>query len=68
MATERTCPDCEVSLDRMELQGTDLAGELAIVSTSSSEGFLGSLRADEIFTPVPYVCPECRRTLCYAED
>ncbi|WP_276257698.1 hypothetical protein [Haloglomus litoreum] len=67
MDVDRDCPDCGASLERMELQGTDLAGELAIVSASSGEGFLGGLRADEILTPVPYVCQECRRTLCYAE-
>jgi CBS domain-containing protein len=39
-----------------------------IVSDAPEEGFLSSFRADEILTPVPYVCPECRRTLVYAEE
>ena len=51
----------------MELQGTDVMGTLSIVSEASDDGFLSSLRADEILTPVPYVCPECRRILVYAE-
>ncbi len=51
----------------MELQGTDALGSLSIVSQGSNEGFLGGLRADEILAPVPYVCPDCRRTLLYAE-
>jgi hypothetical protein len=67
MPSEKTCPDCEDSLERMELQGTDAVGELAIVSPSTDDGFLSRIRADEILTPVPYVCAECRRTLLYAE-
>ena len=67
MSTETRCPDCEEPLERMKLQGTDALGELSIVSEGSDEGFLGSVRAGEILTPVPYVCPECGRTLLYAE-
>jgi uncharacterized protein YbaR (Trm112 family) len=67
MSSEKTCPDCEEPLERMELQGTDAVGELSIVSPSTDDGLLSSIRADEILTPVPYVCPECRRTLLYAE-
>jgi predicted RNA-binding Zn-ribbon protein involved in translation (DUF1610 family) len=68
MTGTRDCPDCGAELDRMELQGTDAMGSLAIVSSEPSEGFLSSMRANEILTPVPYVCPDCRRTLLYAED
>lgn len=68
MPTERMCPDCDEPLDRMKLQGTDAMGTLTIVAEGSDEGFLGSMRADEILTPVPYVCPECRRTLFYAQE
>jgi len=67
MSTQKHCPDCEEPLEQMKLQGTDALGELSIVSEGSDEGFLGSFRADEILTPVPYVCPECGRTLLYAE-
>ena len=67
MPSEKICPDCEESLEQMELQGTDLMGTLSIVSEASDDGFLSSMRADEILTPVPYVCPNCRRTLLYAE-
>jgi uncharacterized protein YbaR (Trm112 family) len=67
MSTGKLCPDCEEPLEEMELQGTDVMGTLSIVSEASDDGFLDSLRADEILTPVPYVCPECRRTLVYAE-
>jgi len=67
MPSEKVCPDCEESLEQMELQGTDVMGTLSIVSEASDDGFLSSLRADEILTPVRYVCPECRRTLVYAE-
>jgi len=67
MPSEKVCPDCEEQLERMELQGTDAVGEPSIISQSEDEGFLSSMRADEILTPVPYVCPECRRTLIYAE-
>ena len=52
----------------MELQGTDVMGSLQIVAPASDDGFLSSFRADEVLTPVPYVCPECRRTLWYAEE
>jgi hypothetical protein len=52
----------------MELQGTDALGELSIASPSTDDGFLSGVRAAEILTPVPYVCPECRRTLLYAEE
>ncbi|MFC6942868.1 hypothetical protein ACFQE8_23400 [Salinirubellus sp. GCM10025818] len=68
MTRTRVCPDCGAELDRMELQGTDAMASLTIVSSEPSEGFLSSMRADEILTPVPYVCPDCRRTLLYAED
>ncbi|MFW6382817.1 MAG: hypothetical protein ACOCZD_02130 [Haloferacaceae archaeon] len=67
MPAEKTCPDCEEPVSEMKLQGTDALGTLAIVSEASSDGPLGSLRADEILTPVPYACPDCRRTLVYAE-
>ena len=68
MPSERTCPDCEQPLEQMELDGTDTVGELSIVAPSTDDGFLSSIRADEILTPVPYVCPDCRRTLWYAEE
>ncbi len=68
MPAEKSCPDCETPLEQMSLQGTDAIGELSIVSESTDDGFLSSLRADEILTPVPYVCPDCRRTLLYAEE
>jgi len=67
MPSEKVCPDCEEPLERMKLQGTDAVGELSIVSEPTDDGFLSSVRADEILTPVPYVCPECRRSLFYAE-
>ena len=68
MTDERTCPDCDEPLERMELQGTDALGELSIASPSTDDGFLSGVGAAEILTPVPYVCPECRRTLLYAEE
>lgn len=68
MPAEKTCPDCEEPLEQMELQGTDAVGALSIVSEASDDGFLSSVRADEVLTPVPYVCPNCRRTLLYAEE
>jgi len=67
MPSEKTCPDCEESLEQMELQGTDVMGTLAVVSEASDDGFLSGMRADEILTPIPYVCPNCRRILLYAE-
>lgn len=67
MPPEKVCPDCEEPLEQMELQGADVMGTLSIVSEASDDGLLSSHRADEILTPVPYVCPECRRTLLYAE-
>jgi uncharacterized protein YbaR (Trm112 family) len=67
MSSEKVCPDCEEPLEQMELQGTDVMGTLSIVSEASDDEFLSSIRADEILTPVPYVCPNCRRTLLYAE-
>lgn len=68
MPSEKVCPDCGDALEQMELQGTDAVGELAIVSTSTEDGLLSSVRADDILLPVPYVCPECRRILWYAEE
>ena len=67
MTSEKSCPDCDEPLEQMELQGTSAMGEMSIVSKSPENSFLSSIRADEILTPVPYVCPECRRTLFYAE-
>lgn len=52
----------------MELQGTDITGTLAIVSPATDDGLFAGGRADEVLTPVPYVCPECRRALVYAEE
>jgi|GEM_PF-2010450 len=68
MSAARECPDCGELLEAMELQGTDVMGSLQIVAPASDGGFLSSFRADEVLTPVPYVCPECRRTLWYAEE
>jgi len=68
MSSERNCPDCGESLERMTLQGSSAVGDLTVVSEASDDQFLSSVRADEILTPVPYVCPECRRTLFYAEE
>jgi len=68
MPQTRECPDCGVPLERMELQGSDAVGEITVVSEGDDEGLLGGFRAEEILTPVPFVCPECRRILLYAED
>jgi uncharacterized protein YbaR (Trm112 family) len=68
MSSERACPDCGEPLERMELQGTDITGTLAIVSPAADDRLFAGVRADEVLTPVPYVCPECRRTLVYAEE
>lgn len=67
MPSDRVCPDCYEPSERISLQGTDTLGELSIVSGSTGEGFLGNIRADETLTPIPYVGPECRRTVLYAE-
>ncbi|MGQ4555282.1 hypothetical protein [Halobellus sp. GM3] len=67
MPSEKVCPDCEEPLERMELQGTSALGSLSIVAPAD-DGFLSGIRADEVLAPVPYVCPECRRTLVYAEE
>ncbi len=66
MSPDKTCPDCDAAMERMKLQGTDF-GNISIVSEGPKEGFLSSIRADEILTPIPYVCPDCHRTLFYAE-
>ncbi|RLM59410.1 hypothetical protein DVK02_01285 [Halobellus sp. Atlit-31R] len=68
MSDEKRCPDCEEPLTEMRLQGSDAVGTPTIVSEEPTDGFLSSVRADEILTPVPYVCPDCRRTLFYAEE
>ena len=68
MPSERDCPDCGEAMKRMKLQGSDAVGTINVISAEPKEGFLGSFRSDEILTPVPYVCPECRRTVFYAED
>ncbi|WP_225336589.1 hypothetical protein [Halomicrobium urmianum] len=68
MSSERRCPDCDEPLERMALQGSSALGDVTLVSDEPAEGLLGNLRADEILRPVPYVCPECRRTLFYAEE
>jgi hypothetical protein len=52
----------------MKLQGSDVVGGINLVSEEPTEGFLSGIRSNEILTPVPYVCPECRRALFYAED
>lgn len=67
VTSEKRCPDCDEPLEEMELQGTDVAGSIKIVAPSDDGGFLSSFKADEVLSPVPYVCPECRRTLFYAE-
>ncbi|MUV56748.1 hypothetical protein SAMN04487947_1718 [Halogeometricum rufum] len=68
MPADRACPDCDEPMERMTLKGSDVVGEIRMVSEEPTEGFLSSIRADEILTPVPYVCPSCRRTLFYAEE
>jgi len=68
MSSERTCPDCEIPLEAMTLQGSAALGSITIISEASDDEFLSGIRADEVLTPVPYVCPDCRRTLWYAEE
>jgi hypothetical protein len=52
----------------MELRGSEITGTLAIVSPATGDGLFAGVRADEVLTPVPYLCPECWRTLVYAEE
>jgi hypothetical protein len=47
------------------MQLNESHGQPSIVST---EGGLTSRLLSGSLTPVPYVCPECRRTLLYAEE
>ena len=68
MPSERNCPDCGAQLNRMILQGSNVIGGIHVVSEEPTNGFLSSVRSDEVLTPIPYVCPECRRTLFYAEE
>lgn len=42
-------------------------GQPVIVSAADDDGFLSGVRADEVLTPVPYVCEDCRRILWYAD-
>ncbi|MFB6129363.1 MAG: hypothetical protein ABEJ28_00900 [Salinigranum sp.] len=68
MPSDRACPDCGEAMERMTLRGSSAVGELSVVSEKPDTGFLSGIRADEILTPIPYVCPDCRRILLYAED
>jgi hypothetical protein len=67
MATDRQCPDCGKPLEAMELQGSSALGDVVLVAAGDDDGLLGGLRANEVLEPVPHVCPDCRRTLFYAE-
>jgi len=63
MPSEKQCPDCDELLERMKLNASH--GQLSIVSPD--DGFFDQLTSGTL-TPVPYVCPECKRTLLYAEE
>lgn len=63
MPSEKQCPDCDEPLERMKLNESH--GQPSIVSTDG--GFFDQLMSGTL-TPVPYVCPECKRTLLYAEE
>jgi transcription initiation factor IIE alpha subunit len=63
MPSEKQCPDCDEPLERMKLNESH--GQPSIVSTDG--GFFDQLMSGTL-TPVPYVCPECKRTLVYTEE
>lgn len=63
----RQCADCEVEMEQMELRDTQ-SRRIDLVTDESKNGVLGFLGEKETLTPVPYVCPECRRIQFYAED
>lgn len=67
MSPKDSCPDCGGALERMELQGEDAMGHPVIVSEAGDDGFLSSVRAGEVLTPVPYVCADCQRIFWYAD-
>lgn len=64
--TGRRCPDCGVTLEAMKLR-TDDGYSLRAVSDETREGLLGSLGVKEKHRVDAYVCPECNRTLLYAD-
>ncbi|MFD1514988.1 hypothetical protein [Halomarina rubra] len=63
--TDRRCPDCGVTLEPMKLR-TDDGFQVRAVSEENREGLLGSLGVKEKHRIDPFVCPECARTLFYA--
>lgn len=67
MKQKRQCVECEVEMERMELRDGQ-SRRTALVTDESKDGILGFLGEKETLTPVPYVCPECRRVQFYAED
>ena len=63
---DRRCPDCGVTLEPMKLRSDD-GMQLRAVSDENREGLLGSLGVKERHRLDAYVCPECARTLLYAD-
>jgi ssDNA-binding Zn-finger/Zn-ribbon topoisomerase 1 len=64
--TGRRCPDCGVTLETMTLRSNG-GYELQLVSDENREGLLGSLGVKEKHGVEAGVCPECARTLLYAD-
>lgn len=64
--SNRRCPDCGVTLESMTLR-TDDGFQIRAVSDENREGLLGSLGVKEKHRVDAYVCPECARTLLYAD-
>lgn len=60
----RTCPDCDVELERIDYDVNSRGDMLRI---PNDEGVLGTLGFKSATTIDAHVCPDCNRVLFYAD-
>ncbi|RRJ28101.1 hypothetical protein [Halocatena pleomorpha] len=64
---KQECFNCGREMEKMKLQAGGSGHNIDLVTDELKDGILGSLGAKKKLTPVPYVCPKCRRIQFFAE-
>ncbi|WP_135830218.1 hypothetical protein [Halorussus halobius] len=67
MDTDPRCPDCGVTMERVNVHTSDGFG-LTLDSGEKRDGFLGSLGVTESKDLSARACPECGLVRFYAEE
>ena len=66
MSTQRRCPDCGVTMEKMKLRTAE-GYDLRLVTDEPKSGVLGGLGMKEKLPLITVVCPECGLMRQYAD-